>query len=108
MAIAFGATVERTHPLHGKATLARHDESKLFDGVPNPFRAGRYHSLIAERSSIPENLVVTAWTDDDIVMGLRHREHASFGVQFHPESILTQDGKGLLKNFLVLCGEVKP
>jgi anthranilate synthase/aminodeoxychorismate synthase-like glutamine amidotransferase len=106
MAVAFGATVERTYPLHGKSSLVQHDSSALFADVPSPFRAGRYHSLVAKADSIPENLVVTAWTDDGIVMGLRHREHKSFGVQFHPESILTQDGMGLLKNFLVLCGEL--
>ena len=106
MAIAFGATVGRTVPFHGKSSPARHDDSPLFSGVANPFNAGRYHSLIAETDSIPKHLEVTAWTEDGIVMGLRHREHESFGVQFHPESILTQDGKGLLRNFLVLCGEL--
>ena len=103
---AFGGTIGRTPPFHGKSSLAEHDESTLFAGLPSPLRVGRYHSLIVQLEDIPDALVVTARTADGIVMGLRHRDHPTFGVQFHPESILTQDGKTLLKNFLVLCGEL--
>ena len=103
---AFGARVGRSEPLHGKSTPATHTGSPLFEGVSSPFRAGRYHSLIVERDSLPDTLEVTASTEDGIVMGLKHREHDTFGVQFHPESILTEDGKQLLRNFLTLTGEL--
>jgi anthranilate synthase/aminodeoxychorismate synthase-like glutamine amidotransferase len=98
---AFGGRVSRAPKLmHGKTSSIRHDGRSLFAGVPDPFTATRYHSLIVERDSVPECLEVSAWTDDGIVMGLRHREHALEGVQFHPESILTTVGKDLLRNFL--------
>jgi len=103
---AFGGRIGRTIPLHGKSSLVRHDGSQLFAGVANPFLAGRYHSLIVEREGLPPSLEITARTDTEIIMGLRHREHSTFGVQFHPESILTRDGKVLLGNFLRICGEV--
>jgi anthranilate synthase component 2 len=91
--------------MHGKTSMIRHDGKGVFKGVPNPFEATRYHSLIVEKSSLPECLEVSAWTVDangarDEIMGLRHRELAIEGVQFHPESILTQHGHALLKNFL--------
>jgi anthranilate synthase/aminodeoxychorismate synthase-like glutamine amidotransferase len=104
---AFGGKVSRATPLHGKSSLVRHDASRLFEGVANPFRAGRYHSLVVEPERLPAVLEVTARTEDGIVMGLRHREADTHGVQFHPESILTQDGKVLLGNFLRLAGEVR-
>ena len=98
---AFGGDVRRAPKLmHGKTSEIHHDGKGLFAGVPDPFTATRYHSLVVERSSVPESLEITAWTDDGIVMGLRHREHALEGVQFHPESILTTVGKDLLRNFL--------
>jgi len=98
---AFGGDVRRAPKLmHGKTSQIHHDGKGLFAGVPDPFTATRYHSLVVERSSVPESLEITAWTDDGIVMGLRHREHALEGVQFHPESILTTVGKDLLRNFL--------
>ena len=75
--------------MHGKASSVRHDGSALFEGVPDPFEAGRYHSLVVERADLPDELVLTAWTDDGLVMATRHRELPRFGVQFHPESILT-------------------
>jgi anthranilate/para-aminobenzoate synthase component II len=75
--------------------------------MPNPFTAGRYHSLVVEEEGLPRELVVSARTEDKIVMGLRHKDHPSFGVQFHPESILTAGGKILLGNFLRLCGEIQ-
>ena len=103
---AFGGNVGRVAPLHGKSSLVRHDSSRLFAGVANPFRAGRYHSLVVHAEGLPSTLEVTARTDDGIVMGLRHVQADTYGVQFHPESILTQDGKVLLGNFLRLAGEV--
>jgi len=97
----YGAEVVRAADvMHGKTSLIRHDGSGVFAGLPDPFEATRYHSLIVERSSVPDVLEVTAWTDDGVVMGLRHREHAVEGVQFHPESILTASGHDLLRNFL--------
>jgi anthranilate synthase component 2 len=97
----YGAEVVRAADvMHGKTSLIRHNGSGVFAGLPDPFEATRYHSLIVERSSVPDVLEVTAWTDDGVVMGLRHREHAVEGVQFHPESILTASGHDLLRNFL--------
>ena len=103
---AFGGRIGRVVPLHGKASVVRHDGRGLFRGLPDPLRAGRYHSLVVERDGLPRELEVTASTDDGIVMGLRHREHPTHGVQFHPESILTEAGRQLLANFLDDCGEV--
>jgi para-aminobenzoate synthetase component 2 len=98
---AFGGTVLRAPKLmHGKTSPIHHDGRSVFAGLPDPFTATRYHSLVVARESVPESLEVSAWTDDGIVMGLRHREHALEGVQFHPESILTTVGKDLLRNFL--------
>jgi len=106
---AFGGDVRRAPKLmHGKTSQIHHDGKGLFAGVPDPFTATRYHSLVVERSSVPESLEITAWTDDGIVMGLRHREHALEGVQFHPESILTTVGKDLLRNFLEGDGRMGP
>jgi anthranilate synthase/aminodeoxychorismate synthase-like glutamine amidotransferase len=97
----YGAEVVRARDvMHGKTSLIRHDGSGVFAGLPDPFEATRYHSLIVERDSVPDVLEVTAWTDDGVVMGLRHRVHAVEGVQFHPESILTASGHDLLRNFL--------
>jgi anthranilate synthase/aminodeoxychorismate synthase-like glutamine amidotransferase len=95
-----GAVVRAPEVMHGKTSLIRHDGVGVFAGMPNPFEATRYHSLIVERASLPEVLEVSAWTDDGTVMGVRHREHAVEGVQFHPESILTVGGHDLLRNFL--------
>ena len=98
---AFGGRVVRAPRLmHGKTSEIHHDGRSLFAGLPQPFTATRYHSLVVERASVPESLQITAWTDDGIVMGLRHKEHRLEGVQFHPESILTTVGKDLLRNFL--------
>ncbi len=95
-----GEVVRAPEIMHGKTSLIRHDGRGVFAGLPQPFEATRYHSLVVERSSVPPELEITAWTDDGIVMGLRHREHAVEGVQFHPESILTGCGHDLLRNFL--------
>jgi anthranilate synthase component 2 len=100
---AFGGKIIRAPKLfHGKTSQIRHDGGGVFRGLPNPFTATRYHSLIVERKSLPAELQVTAETDDDIIMGMQHRKYPLMGVQFHPESVLTESGKQLLKNFLSL------
>ena len=102
MGAVFGGVVKRAPKLmHGKTSQIYHDGQGLFDGLPSPFEATRYHSLIVEEP-LPNCLEVTAFTIDGEVMSLRHRSHPTFGVQFHPESILTQHGKQLLKNFLAM------
>ena len=101
---AFGGRVVRApQVMHGKTSLISHDGSGVFAGLPQPLEATRYHSLIVERSSVPDVLDVTAETDDGIVMGLRHRNHEIEGVQFHPESILTTSGHDLIRNFVDRC-----
>jgi anthranilate synthase/aminodeoxychorismate synthase-like glutamine amidotransferase len=100
LAEAFGGRVVRHQPVHGKTSLVRHDGRTPFGGLADPFPAGRYHSLVVEPDSLPSELEVSSWTEDGVVMGLRHRSHPTFGVQFHPESVLTVDGKRLLTNFL--------
>jgi anthranilate synthase/aminodeoxychorismate synthase-like glutamine amidotransferase len=98
---AFGGRVVRAPKLmHGKTSEVHHDGKTIFRGLPNPFTATRYHSLIVARDSVPQELEISAWTDDGLVMGLRHRSMRLEGVQFHPESILTAAGKDLLRNFL--------
>lgn len=100
---AYGGKIVRAASLmHGKTSQIHHDGRELFAGLPNPFDATRYHSLVIEKASFPQCLKVTAWTDDGEIMGLRHRELPVWGVQFHPESILTVAGKDLLRNFLHL------
>ena len=97
----FGGRIIRAQQLmHGKTSLIHHDHKRLFNGFSDPFIATRYHSLVVERASLPPCLEITAWTDDNEIMGLRHRKHLIEGIQFHPESILTTAGKELLKNFL--------
>lgn len=101
IALAFGGRVVRaSEPRHGKNSSVIHDGRDLFQGVSVPFAAGRYHSLVAERASLPKDLRVTAWTSDDVVMGLQHEQRPLFGVQFHPESVLTPEGNHLLRNFV--------
>src|SRR5947209_8636761 len=101
MAECFGGKVIRAPNLvHGKSSKVSHKGAKLFEGLPNPFEAGRYHSLIVEGSSLPDQLEVTAESHDGELMALRHREWPLHGVQFHPESILTPDGKRILANFI--------
>ena len=97
-----GVVVRAPAPMHGKVSLIHHDGTGVFAGLPNPFPAARYHSLIVERSSVPDDLLVNAWTSDGLVMGLRHRYLPVHGVQFHPESIETNAGYALLRNFLAL------
>jgi len=101
---AFGGNVTRApQVMHGKTSMIHHHESGVFAGLPQPLEATRYHSLIVERSSIPDTLEITAETDDGLVMGLRHRKLEVEGVQFHPESVLTHGGHDLLRNFLGRC-----
>jgi anthranilate synthase/aminodeoxychorismate synthase-like glutamine amidotransferase len=98
---AFGGNVVRApRVMHGKTSQIHHDGKTVFAGLENPFTATRYHSLIVAKDSIPQELEISAWTDDGLVMGLRHRTMPLEGVQFHPESILTAAGKDLLRNFL--------
>jgi len=90
--------------MHGKTSPIRHSGRRLFERLPDPFTATRYHSLAVEPSTLPDALVVDAWTDDGEIMGFSHRERPLFGVQFHPESIATEGGHALLANFLGLAG----
>ncbi|GAB4110997.1 MAG: aminodeoxychorismate/anthranilate synthase component II [Roseiflexaceae bacterium] len=95
-----GAVVRAPKVMHGKISAIHHSSVGVFRNLPQPFQATRYHSLIVRREDLPESLEITAWTDDGIIMGLRHRQLPIEGVQFHPESIMTDAGKQLLKNFL--------
>ena len=97
-----GEVVRATRPMHGKTSRIFHRGTPLFKGLPNPFDATRYHSLIVKRATLPDVLTVTAWTAEKEIMGLQHRTLPVYGVQFHPESILTAVGKDLLRNFLAL------
>ncbi len=98
---AFGGRIIRAKQLmHGKTSLVHHNDTSVFRGLPNPFTATRYHSLVIERESMPDCLEITAWTDDGEIMGVRHKTLAVEGVQFHPESILTEHGHAMLGNFV--------
>ncbi len=98
---AFGGKIVHAKQLmHGKTSLIHHLNNSVFTGLPSPFTATRYHSLVIERATLPECLEITAWTDDGEIMGVRHKTLAVHGVQFHPESILTEHGHAMLKNFL--------
>ncbi len=100
---AFGGKIVRSVSLmHGKTSPIHHDGKEIFEGLPNPFNATRYHSLVVERETLPDSLEVTAWVENSEIMGLRHRSLPVWGVQFHPESILTESGMELLDNFLKL------
>ncbi|GAA0579605.1 aminodeoxychorismate/anthranilate synthase component II [Craurococcus roseus] len=101
---SFGGKVARApEPVHGKVWEVRHRGTDVFAGLPDPFRATRYHSLVVPRESLPAELEATAWTGDGLVMGLAHRELPIWGVQFHPESIASEHGHDLLRNFLALA-----
>jgi para-aminobenzoate synthetase component 2 len=105
IAEAFGATVTNAEELmHGKTSVISHDDSPFYAGVPQPFTATRYHSLAVVTSSVPSELVVTSRTADGVIMGLRHETAPILGVQFHPESVLTEGGYLMLANWLALCG----
>jgi anthranilate synthase/aminodeoxychorismate synthase-like glutamine amidotransferase len=106
---AFGGKVIRApEPIHGKTSPIHHKNTDVFAGLPNPFTATRYHSLIVEKSSLPDCLEITAWTGEEIIMGLRHKSLPIFGVQFHPESIATAHGHDILQNFLNLARALQP
>lgn len=106
MAYAYGAEIVRAgRLLHGKTSPIRHDEKGIYKDIPNPFEATRYHSLLIEKGTLPDDFEVSAWTDEGEIMGIRHREHLMEGVQYHPESILTRHGKDILRNFINLARE---
>ncbi len=88
--------------MHGKTSRIFHNRKRIFKNIPNPFEATRYHSLLVARTAFPDCLEITAWTKDKEIMGLRHKDYQVYGVQFHPESILTKEGKAILKNFLTI------
>ncbi|GAA1978723.1 aminodeoxychorismate/anthranilate synthase component II [Terrabacter lapilli] len=101
-----GATVDRAPELlHGKTSLVHHDGTGVLEGLPSPFTATRYHSLTIDPATLPETLVATGHTDSGVVMAVRHRDLPLHGVQFHPESVLTEGGHRMLANFLALCGD---
>ena len=99
-----GNVIRAPYLMHGKVSQIYHKQQGVFKGLPIPFTATRYHSLIIERSSLPDCLEITAETDDGIIMGVSHKEYPIFGVQFHPESILTEGGRIILSNFLDIAG----
>ena len=100
----FGGDVVRAAvPMHGKVSPVRHDGTDVFAGLPSPFQATRYHSLIVDAATLPDTLQPTAWTEDGTIMGLRHRSLPVFGVQFHPESIASEHGHDILANFLAIA-----
>lgn len=106
---AFGGQVVRARePVHGKTSEVTHDNTDIFAGLPSPFTATRYHSLIVQQATLPESLVATAWVEDGTIMGLRHGSLPIYGVQFHPESIATSHGHEILRNFLRLARETVP
>ncbi len=108
-AVHGGSIVRAPAPVHGKTSRIHHNDTGVMAGLPNPFIATRYHSLVVDRATVPEELEITAWTDDGLVMGVAHRERPHHAVQFHPESYLSADGMQLLANFLTLAGiDVKP
>ncbi|HLY06449.1 MAG TPA: aminodeoxychorismate/anthranilate synthase component II [Rhizomicrobium sp.] len=105
IAQAYGATIVRApSPMHGKRSRIRHTEEGLFRGIPNAFEATRYHSLTIDPQSVPSGLSVTATADNGVIMGIAHKTHPVYGVQFHPESIASEHGHALLRNFLALVG----
>ena len=95
-----GEVIQAPQLMHGKTSSVYHDGDTVLAGLPSPFQATRYHSLVLRREDLPECLVVNAWTEDGVIMGLRHQEHDLFGVQFHPESVMTPEGMKVLENFL--------
>jgi para-aminobenzoate synthetase component 2 len=106
IAVAYGAVVGRAPELlHGKTSAVLHEDGGVFAGLPSPLTATRYHSLAVERDTVPAELAVTAWTDSGVLMGLRHRDLPVEGVQFHPESVLTEGGHRMLANWLAECGD---
>ena len=106
MAYAYGADIVRAgRLLHGKTSQIHHDGKGIFKGIPDPFEATRYHSLLVDKESLPDCFEISAWTDEGEIIGIRHKEHLMEGVQFHPESILTKYGKDILRNFISIATE---
>jgi anthranilate synthase/aminodeoxychorismate synthase-like glutamine amidotransferase len=104
IAVAFGASIIKSNQIvHGKTSVVFHNRGTLYKNIPLPFQAGRYHSLSVEKNSLPSQLKIEAETADQIIMGLRHVEHPTFGVQFHPESILSDFGMHMIENFILNC-----
>ncbi len=104
IAVAFGGAVIKSNEIvHGKSSLVFHNRETLYKNVPLPFQAGRYHSLIVEKNSLPPQLKIESETSDQIIMGLRHIEHPTFGLQFHPESTLSECGMNVVENFILNC-----
>ncbi len=106
MGIAYGGQVVTVEPVHGKRSVVEHGGLGVFEGLPSPLTGARYHSLVVERSSMPADLEVTAWSPDGLVMGMRHRTHPVQGIQFHPESILTEQGPALIRGWLASMAAV--
>jgi anthranilate synthase component 2 len=106
--VAYGAEVIRVPPVHGKSAEVHHTKAGSFAGLPSPISAARYHSLAIDRVTLPPELEVTAWSDDGVVMAVRHRTHPVEGFQFHPESILTDDGEALMAAFLARIAQNQP
>ena len=103
MGYAYGAKIVRAKKLmHGKTSMIQHNQKELYKGIDNPFEATRYHSLIIEKNSLPDCFEITAWTNEGEIMGIRHKQLSLWGVQYHPESILTESGKDILNNFLTM------
>lgn len=108
VAYAYGAEIVRADRLlHGKTSMIHHDGKTVFEGIPDPFEATRYHSLLVSRESLPDTFEISAWTDEGEIMGIRHKEYLIEGVQFHPESILTVQGKDILRNFIAIARKLK-
>ncbi|MFJ9625446.1 anthranilate synthase component II [Streptomyces sp. NPDC101181] len=108
IAEAFGAEVHRVGPVHGKTERVTHDGTGVLSGLPDPFTATRYHSLAVDLTTLPDALLPNAWAQDGTVMGLRHRTHPTYGVQFHPESVLTEDGMRIVTNFVESIAQFHP
>jgi anthranilate synthase/aminodeoxychorismate synthase-like glutamine amidotransferase len=104
-AVFGGKIVQAERIMHGKSSMIFHNDDEIFIEIPNPFRAIRYHSLVIDPDSVPETLEITAWTDKDEIMGVKHREHPVYGIQFHPESVMSDYGKELLANFLEIVNK---
>lgn len=108
VAYAYGAEIVRADRLlHGKTSEIHHDGKAIYKDIPDPFEATRYHSLVVKKDTLPDCFEITSWTDQDEIMGIRHKEHMIEAVQFHPESILTKHGKDLLKNFITIAKKRK-
>lgn len=102
-----GKIVRGEYPIHGKISEVSHDNKGLFKNIKNPLNVTRYHSLIVSKENLPEDLRITAESSDNVIMGIEHRKYPIYGVQFHPEAELTEEGHGLLKNFISICKEFK-